>query len=874
MSWLNRFSNLFRRDKVDEELDEELQFHLEARTRHNLNAGMDSEAAQHDARRRFGNAALAKERAHEMNIIMPIETIGRDLRYALRSLCKSPGFTAVAILTLAFGFGANTAVFTVVNGVLLRPLPFPESGRLFLISYQPKGGPFETSPGLYDSDYLEYQRHNRAFEQIATFSEDSTTLTGAGDAARLPTATVTSRFFSVLQVKPALGRPFLPEEEQPSDNHVALLSDKLWRNRLGANPNILGTTITLDGEQYTILGIMPAGFGFPHEAELWRPLAVGADRGNSYLRPVVGRLRPSVSRQEALAEFEALAKHWQPGAGASAGSMVAEILPLNDLLVGKIRKSLTIFMGAAAFVLLIACANVANLLLMRGTTRLREISVRTALGASRGRVIRQLLTESALLSLCGSVAGILLAIFGVRALLAIAPAAALPRLDEIHIDSGVLTFALLLGATMGILFGFAPAVKLTGHRVHEFLSLSGSNATGRRQRLRSVLVVSEIALALVLLTGAGLILKSFMHTRAVDPGFRTQNVLTMTVDLPDSTYSKATAILAFHASMLAKLSNLPGVVTAGAVNWMPLQPVLVRGDFHLDGGRERPRGFIVAKPAVSPDYFGVMRIRLLQGRGFTGQDNSSATGVAVVSQSVARTLWPSEDPVGKRITLEDEPKPKDWLTVVGVVDDIRQQSLTDQPQPAIYQPLEQVTRTFFLSHISYVVRTAQSPQNVASPMRSALYQLDKNQPVSIMSLTDMVNATTAETWFQTRLISAFSILALLLAAIGIYGVLAYAVTERTREIGIRMALGAHKGDVTLMILKRTLLLVGAGLVLGGSGALGLTRVLGKFLFEVKPTDPLTFLSVAAILAFTGIIAGLLPAVRATRVDPVVALRWE
>jgi putative ABC transport system permease protein len=554
--------------------------------------------------------------------------------------------------------------------------------------------------------------------------------------------------------------------------------------------------------------------------------------------------------------------------------MVAEILPLNDLLVGKIRKSLMVFMGAVAFVLLIACANVANLLLMRGTTRLREISVRTALGASRSRVIRQLLTESAFLSLCGSVAGILLAIVGVRLLLTMAPAAGVPRLDEIRIDSGVLIFALVLGLTMGILSGFAPALKSTGHRLREFLSLSESNATARRQRLRSVLVVAEIALALVLLTGAGLMLKSFMRLRAVDPGFRTENVLTMAVDLPDVTYPTTTAIQAFHESMLAKLSNLPGVVAAGAVNWMPLQPVLVRGDFHLDGGRERPRGFIVAKPAVSPDYFSVMRIRLLQGRVFTRQDNSGAAGVAIVSQSVARTLWPGEDPLGKKMTMEDEPKPQDWLTIVGVVDDIRQQSLSDAPQPAIYQPLEQVTRPFFLSHVSYVVRTAQSPLSVAASMRGALYQVDKNQPASIMSLNDLATATTAETWFQTRLISAFSILALFLAAIGIYGVLAYAITERTREIGIRMALGAQQSDVALMLLKRTLLLVGAGLVVGGSGALLLTRVLGKFLFEVRPTDPATFVSVAAILALTGIIAGLLPAWRATRVDPVVALRWE
>jgi putative ABC transport system permease protein len=874
MSWFNRFSNLFRREIVDKELDEELKFHLDARTRDNLNAGMNAEAAQHDARRRLGNATLAKERAHEMNILMSIETIGRDLRYALRSLRKSPGFTVVAILTLALGFGANTAVFTVVNGVLLRPLPFPEAGRLFLISYQSKQGIFENQPGLYDTDYLEYEKQNRAFGQIATFNEDSATLTGAGDAARVQTATVTSSFFPVMQVNPAMGRTFLPEEERQGNNRVALLSDKIWRDRFGANPNILGKTITLDGAQYNVVGIMPAGFTFPHEAAFWLPLAVGADPGNTYIRPVVGRLRPSVSRQLALAELEAFTKHLSPGPGAIRESMVAEILPLNDLLVAKIRKSLLIFMGAVAFVLIIACANVANLLLMRGNTRQREIAVRNALGASRGRVIRQLLTESTLLSLCGSIAGILLAIFGVRALLALAPAAGVPRLQEIHIDARVLTFAVALGAFMGILFGLVPALQATGNRVRDFLSLSGPTATASRQRLRGALVISEIALALVLLTGAGLMLKSFMRMRTVDPGFRTENILTMTVDLPDSTYPTALAIQAFHASVLAKLSNLPGAVAAGAVNWMPLQPALVRGTFQLDGGRKRPRGYTVAKPAVSPDYFRVMGIRLRRGRVFTEQDLSTAPGVAIATQSVANTLWPGEDPIGKRITLEDDPQPKDWLTIIGIVDDVRQQSLVEEPQPAIYQPLQQVTRPFFLSHMSYVVRTAQSPQSVAAALRGVLQKVDTGQPVEIAALTDLVDANIAETWFQTRLISTFSVLALFLAAIGIYGVLAYAVTERTREIGIRMALGAKKSHITRMLLKRTLVLVLAGVALGGCGALVLTRVLGKFLFEVKPNDPATFLSVAVILAATGILAGLLPAQRASRVDPVVALRSE
>jgi putative ABC transport system permease protein len=866
---VNRFTNLFRRDKMSEELEEELQFHLDARKRDNLNGSMNEEAATHDATRRFGNAALAKERAHEANIVMGIETIGRDLRYALRSLRKSPGFTVVAILTLALGFGANIAVFTVVNGVLFRPLPFPDPGRLFLISYQSKEG----GMGLLDRDYLEYQRHVQAFEQIATFNEDSATLTGAGEAARLPTGHVTSSFFSVLEVNPAMGRAFLPAEEKHGSNRVVLLSDKIWRNRFGADANILGKAITLDGIAYSVVGVMPADFAFPHEAAFWLPLEVGGDPGNFYTRAVVGRLRPQVSQQQALAEFEALAKHFPPVPVANRESMVVEVLPMKDLVVGKIRKSLLIFMGAVGFVLLIACANVANLLLMRGTSRQREIAVRNALGASRGRVIRQLLTESTLLSLGGVLAGVLLALLGVPALLALAPAAGVPRIKEIHIDGWVLGFALLLGASTGILFGLAPALQATGNRVRTFLALSGPTLTARRAMLRSTLVVSEIALALVLLTGAGLMLKSFMRMRAVDPGFRAENVLTLTVDLPDASYPTVTAIQAFDSSILTKLSNLPGVIAAGAVNFMPLQPVLISGDFTLDGGRKLPLDYNVAKPDVSPDYFRVMGIRFLKGRGFTDQDNSSAPGVVIISQSVARTLWPGQDPIGQRITMEDEPKPKDWLTIIGIVDDVRQR-LTGQPLPAIYQPYQQVTRPFFLSHMSFVVRTAQQPQSVAAGMRGVLHDVDKYQPVSIAALTDLADASTAETWFQARLIATFSILALFLASIGIYGVLAYAVTERTREIGIRMALGAKKSDVAFMLLKRTVLLVMAGVAIGECGSFLLTRVLGKFLFEVKPNDPATFLSVAAILVLTGIIAGLLPAQRATRVDPVVALRWE
>jgi putative ABC transport system permease protein len=672
-----------------------------------------------------------------------------------------------------------------------------------------------------------------------------------------------------------MGRSFVSQDEQPGSPPVTVLSEELWRSRFAADPNILGKAIAVEGIERTVIGVMPAGFAFPGDSALWLPLIIGADPGNSFFRPAVGRLLPSVSRQQAQAELEALAPRLiEPGAKPKSG-MVAEILPLNDLLVGGIRKSLLIFMGAVAFVLLIACANVANLLLMRGSMRQQEMAVRTALGAPRRRLLRQLLTESALLSLGGAVVGLLLAVFGVRALLALAPAGSIPRIADIHLDASVLAFALGLGCVTGILFGLLPAIHATGRELRTFLSHAGRSVTGRGETLRGVLVVSEIALALVLLTGAGLLLKSFLRMRAVDPGFHPENVVTMTVDLPNSLYKTAVSMQAFHSRTLEKLTNLPGVSAAGAVNWLPLSGALIQGDFHLDGGRQRPRGYIVDKPAVSEDYFRVMGIRLRSGRNFTAQDNSTAPSVAIVSQNVARTLWPGEDALGQRLTMQSRPGPQDWLTVVGVVDDVRQESLTEKAHPAIYQHYPQVKFPFFLSHMTFTVRTAAQPGGMVAAMRGVLRDVDRNQSArSITTMTDLVATTTAEPRFQTRLIGIFSILALLLAAIGVYGVLACAVAERTREIGIRMALGAEKSDITRLVLKRSLLLVSAGVSLGVAGALAVTRVLAKFLFDVKPTDLPTFLAVAALLAVVGLLAGLLPAQRATRVDPLVTLRWE
>lgn len=872
MSWFNRLSNLLRGEDLGRELDEELQFHIDARVRDNLKAGMTVEAARRDARRRFGNWTLAKEKTHEMNIIVTIQTAGQDLRYAVRSLRKAPGFTALAVLAMALGIGANTAVFTVVNGVLLRPLPFVQPERLFLISYMPRLGPFAGRPGLPDRDFLEFQRQTNAFERVTMFGRGQVTFTGAGDAVRLPAGLVTSSFFPVLRVSPSMGRTFASQEDQPGSPGVAVLSEQLWRSRFAADPNILGKAITVDGIKRSVIGVMPAGFAFPGDAALWLPLVVGTGPGPSGHMPAFGRLRPSVSQRQAQAELEALAPQlpWK-----HANDYTAEVLPLQDLLVGRIRKSLLIFMGAVALVLLVACANVANLLLMKGSLRRQEMAVRTALGAPRSRLIRQLLTESALLSLGGAIAGLLLAIFGVRALLALAPAGKIPRVAEIHLDARVIGFALGLGAVTGILFGLLPAVQATGRELRTFLSQAGRGVTSRGEGLRSVLVVSEIALTLVLLTGAGLLLKSFLRMRAVDPGFRAENVLTMTVDLPESLYKTTVGIQTFHARTLEKLSNLPGVLAAGAANCLPLNGGVMFGGFHLDGGRPMPHGYMVDKPTVSPEYFRVMAIPLLSGRAFSGQDNSTAPGVAIISRSVARTFWPGGDALGQRITMEDRGGPEGWLTIVGVVDDVRQESLTEQAHPAIYRHYEQVMRPTLLSSMTFAIRTAAQPASMATAMRGVLREVDRNQPPqSITTMTDLVATTTAEPQFQTRLIAIFSMLALLLAAIGVYGVLACAVAERTREIGIRMALGAEKSDITRMILRRSLLLVTVGVALGVGGALAVTRVLARFLFEVKPTDPPTFFVVAALLVAVALLAGLLPAQRATRVDPLVALRWE
>jgi len=870
--WWLRMRALLRRGRVEAELDEELRFHLERQVEKYLQSGLSREEAQRRARLEFGGIALAKEECRDARGVNFIETMLQDLRYGLRTLGKNPGFTAVAVLTLALGIGANTAVFTVANGVLLRPMPFPEPERLVLVSLAPQGGPFEWQPGVSDRDYLAFRQQDQAFERIASFTSRATAnLTGAGDPVQIPVAYATADFFPTLRMNPEIGRGFLAEEDEPGRDNVVVLSNELWKERFGGDSGILGRTVRLDGISRTVVGVMPAGFAFP-EVKMWMPLKVRIDEHNSFTRPVVGRLRPGVTTHRAQAELETFAELRPLGPGENKRDRLPLIIPLKDLLVANIRPSLLVFAGAVAFVLLIACANVANLFLARAADRGHEMALRSTLGAGRWRLVRQLLTESTLLSLAGGACGILIAFWSVPALLALAPAGKVPRMEMIRMDGWVLAYTFGASVISGIVFGLAPAFHAT-RRARESLRQGGRSLTTGHERMRSALTVSEIALALVLLTGAGLLLKSFLRLRAVNPGFSPHSVVTITVDLPDSTYRTALQMRAFHQRTLDELSRLPGVFAAGAVNLLPLGGFLTMGTFQVEGSR-RPPGFMVDKPCISPGYFRAMGMPLQSGRDFSEADNETAPGVVVVSHSVARTLWPGENPLGKRNSMEDEPKPEDWLTVVGVVDDVKQRGLAKSSDPAIYQPYLQISSPFFLSHMTFVVKTAYSPESVASGIRTVLRSVDKDQPISIASMDTLIAATTAESRFQARLLAVFAMASLALTIVGIYGVLAYSVAQRTREIGVRMALGAQGADVLGMLLRKALFLVFAGIVIGGAGALALMRVLEKFLFEVKPADLPTLAGVMVILALSALAACYVPACRAMRVDPMVALRYE
>jgi predicted permease len=865
-----------RRDARHAELDEEITSHFAMAVRDRIARGESPDEAYAAARREFGNVTHVKEVTRDAWGGVWLERLVQDLRYAFRSLRREPTFTLVATLTLALGIGATTAMFTVVNSVMLRPLPFPESDRLFTPSYRTPQAMFSPYSGLDDRQFVSFASDTTVFSHIAAYRLRTATLTGAGEPAKVEAATVSPDFFATLQIAPVLGRVFSRDEMQ-TVAPVTILSNATWRNRFAADPRAVGGTVTIDGTQHTIIGIMAPGVGFPAETEVWTPMSMRLNPGLTMIWRTIARLRPGVTESQARAAFVTRASTFELFGGERRADRIAALSPLKQIVLGDASRVLLIFTGAVVFVLLIACANVANLLLMRVSTRDREMAVRAALGAGRWRLVRQLLTESAALSSIAAVIGVGVAWAVVRLLLTFAPAGMVPRASEVTLDRAALAFTAGLSTLAAIICGLIPALHATERRLHASLSAGARSIAGGATRFRSVLVVGEIALSLVLLTGAGLLLKSFERLRSVDLGFSGANTLAITVDLPETSYRDATAMRAFYDRVLARLGALPGVVSAGAVNWVPLGGALIRGDFTLEDGRPLPPNYSADKLAVTPGYLRSIGIRLESGRELSPSDAFGTPGVVIISRSVADRFWPKGDAIGKRISMLDRPTAADWLTIVGIVSDIRQEGARETPHAATYVPVAQTTNTFFLNRGTFVVHRASGAavSALATSMRQVFREADPNLALeTISSVDERVAATTVHPRFQSRLLLIFSLAAVLLAMIGIYGVLAYSVAQRMQELGVRIALGAAPRQVMSIVLRRTASLAIPGIVIGLASAFAVTRVLEKFLFQVSATDSVTFTSVAALIALVAFTAAYGPARRASKVDPMVALRPE
>jgi predicted permease len=865
------------REDADAALDEELRAHFAMAIADRIARGESPDDAVNAVRREFGNVTHVKEVTREMWGTMWIERLVQDLRYALRSLRRAPAFAIVAVLTLALGIGVNSAMFAVMNGVLLRPLPYPSPERLFAISYQPPAGPFNNVRGLYDAHFVALEKDRRArsiFSHVATFGSPSVTLRGVGEPKLLAAGAVTPDFFATLGTHAALGRVFTVDDPVDTRDRVAVISDRLWHDDFAADPNIVGKTIDIDNTKRTVIGVMPASFNLPAHADVWTPLTIQLSDHETRTRAVVGRLADGVPIERASAAWKTIVSSFTLFPGAERNEFIAELVPLKTFVVGDAERPLLIFGGAVAFVLLIACANVANLLLMRVTTREREMAVRAALGAGRRRLIRQLLTETFTISAIGSVLGVAVAVVAMKLLLLAAPSDLVPRVENVRVDASVLLFTALLVAGTTILCGVLPALHASDDHLRGSLADGARTMTQSRGRVRALLVVSEIALAFVLLIGAALMVRSFDRMQSVKLGFTPENTLTMSVSLPADRYRTGADMRRYHDGILAGLEGLPGVAAVAAVNWLPFSHALIAGDFQVEGGAKLP-GRWADKMVVTPSYFRAIGQRIVQGRAFAATDGANAPRVAIMSKSVAEKLWPGGTAIGHRIAMTDTPEEKDWIRIVGVVDDVVQNSVTEKPDPAVYEPMAQVDFPFFLATMSYVVRSDADPAPTAAAMRQIIQRADPSLPLTpVHEFSDLIQLSMLTPRFQSRVLLVFSSLALALAVVGIYGVLAYGVTQRLREIGVRVALGADPRGVRTMILGRTAALALPGLAIGVAGSLALTRVLSRFLFQITPTDPPTFIGVGLLLAGVAFAAAYLPAKRASEVDPIVVLRGD
>ena len=873
-----RLTSVFRRRRAEHELDEELHAHLDMLADENRHKGMTPEEARCAALREFGGVEQAKELYREQRGLLMIETLARDVRYGLRQLRRNPGFALVAVLTLALGVGANTAIFSVVNTVLLQPLPYKDASRLMTVWSYDRSRGFDTDQ-VSPLDFADWRTQNHTFESMAASTEAAFTLTGAGEPSLLIAYSFSADYFHVLGVHALLGRTFLAEEEEPGKNHVTVLSYALWKSRFGGDPAVVGRNITLDGAPYAVVGIMPPGFQYPASTQLWTPLTIlpeaANDRAFRYLR-IMARLKPGVTEQQAQVEMNTIARRLAlQYPKTNRDDDATRIMSLRQMISGDIRPALLILLCAVGFVLLIACANVANLLLTRAMGRHQEVAVRAALGASRGRLIRQFLTESTLLAAAGGALGLMLAFWCTRALVIMFPPTifnlSIPHLDKIPVDGWVLGFALMVSLLTGVIFGLVPALQAGGLNAGESLKESGRSLTGSAQgrRLRSALVVAEVALSLILLAAAGLTMKSFVHLLGGDLGFNPEHVLTLRVLLPRSKYETDAQQLAFGKQALDSIRSLPGVSSTGTVTFLPLSGW--RGGRRISiAGRATPEDQRLEAlwSSVTTDYFRTMEIPLLRGRFFKDQDDANAPPVGIVSKSLAQRLLPNQDPMGKRLDVDGLKGP---VEVVGVVGDIHQLGLTSDQTSQIYLPFPQMTMWL----MCFTIRTTIDPQALTKAAESAIWSVDEDQAVGyVMPMSELASESLAPQRVVALLLGGFAAMALLLAGVGLYGVIAYSVAQRTHEIGIRIALGAARSAVLRLVVTDGLKLTLVGLGLGFLGALGLAPLLGSQLYGVRPHDPSILGAVVILLAAVAALASYIPARRATAVDPMVALRHE
>jgi predicted permease len=801
-----------------------------------------------------------------------MQNFWQDFRYGARSISKNLGFAILAILALALGIGANTAIFSVVNSVLLRPLSYADPSRLVVILHE---GKLPASP----ADYLDWRKQSHSFEQVAAAQVWGATLTGSEHAEALAGMQVSSNLFDTLGVPPVRGRTFDTSEEQPGSGKVAVLSYQLWQRRFGGDSGIVGQQIVLNGDSYTVTGVMPESFRFAPfwatSTEIWTPLVLDKrlhDRGGRSLR-IFARLRDGVALKQAQSEIDLICRRLAEQYPETNTNMTAQVVPLQEKVVANIRPTLFVLLGTVGFVLLIACSNVANLMLVRANGKTKETAVRLALGCSGWRLIRQSLLESLMLSAAGAAVAAWIARWGIAGLIASLPAGSLPRLDEVGIDKTALAFTVLIAVATGIFCGIAPALRAFRTELQEALKSGARGSTQGRgeQRTRSVLVACEVALALMLMVGAGLMLRTFEHLQAVDPGFDPSHVLTMEAAVGGKVYPSATDRIRFFEQLRPRLESLPGVQSVSLINHLPIGGDLWTLGIAIEGRPIPPPGQQsgAAYRVVQPGYFATMRIPMLRGRDFTAHDAIGTTPVVIVNDALAKRHWPGEDPIGRRIRLSD----RTWMTIVGVVKNVKQNDWILNPGSEIYLPHAQGPDT--QSSMAVVMRTHGDPLTLAKGAADSVHSIDKDVPVAhVMTMEQVIGDKLWRSRLAMMLLMLFAGVAITLAALGIYGAISYSVAQRTNEIGIRMALGARRMDVLRMILRQAMAVVGSGISIGLFGAWMLTRALSGLLYGVTTTDPVTFLAVPVLVVALSAVACSLPALRAMRVDAVTALRYE